>query len=94
MGLSGKSTTEINTEVYLTFHLKVRASHLNAQTHPQYQQFLYQEITDLRKKGWTMRQTAGLASPPAQRVKSNKKEEPTPEYGNTGHCGVVSSGGI
>ena len=31
-GKVGKSSTESNTEVYLTFHLKVRASHLNAQT--------------------------------------------------------------
>ncbi len=53
MGFGGKSSTESNTEVYLTFHLKIRASHLNAQTYSQYQQFLYQEITDFRKMGWT-----------------------------------------
>ena len=58
MGFGGKSSTESNTEVYLIFHLKVRASHLNAQTYSQYQQFLYQEITDLREKGWTFTKIA------------------------------------
>ena len=58
MGFGGKSSTESSTEVYLTFHLKVRASHLNAQTYSQYQQFLYQEITDHRKKGWTFTKIA------------------------------------
>ena len=53
VGFGGKSSTESNTKVYLTFHLKVRASHLNAQTYSQYQQFLYQEIIYLREKGWT-----------------------------------------
>ena len=57
-GFGGKSSRESNTEVYLTFHLKVRASHLNAQNYSQYQKFLYQEITNLRKKGWTFTKIA------------------------------------
>ena len=60
MGFGGKSPAETNTEVYLTFHLRVCVSHLNAQTYSQYQRFLYQEIIDLREKGWTFAKIANF----------------------------------
>ena len=40
------------TRPYLTFDLDVTASHLFAPTYNDYQQFLYDTITDLRQKGW------------------------------------------
>ena len=40
------------TRPYLTFDLDVTASHLFAPTYNDYQQFLYDTITDLREKGW------------------------------------------
>ena len=39
-------------EVYLTFDVDVIASHLSAPTYNDYQQFLYDTITELREKGW------------------------------------------
>ena len=60
MGFGGKSSTKSHTEISLIFHLRVRASHLNAQTYSQYQQFLYQEIIDLREKGWTFAKIANF----------------------------------
>ena len=60
VGFGGKSSTESHTEIYLIFHLRVRAAHLNAQTYSQYQQFLYQEIIDFREKGWTFAKIANF----------------------------------
>jgi len=40
------------TQPYLTFDLDVTASHLFAPTYNDYQQFLYDTVTDLREKGW------------------------------------------
>ena len=60
MGFGGKSPRETNTEVYLTFHLRVRVSRSNAQIYSQYQQFLYQEIIDLKEKGWTFAKIANF----------------------------------
>jgi len=56
--LGGKLSTKSNTEVYLTFHLTVRASHLHGSNYSEYQHFLYQKITDLRSKGWTFSKIA------------------------------------
>ena len=47
-----------NTEVFLTFVLSVRASHLWVAPYSQYQQFLYDTITDLREKGLNYQQIA------------------------------------
>ena len=41
-----------STEVYLTFDVDVIASHLFAPAYNDYQQFLYETITDFREKGW------------------------------------------
>lgn len=53
MWLGGNRNQQSDVETFLTFDLEVRASHLNAKTYSQYQHFLYQEITELREKGWT-----------------------------------------
>ena len=42
-----------NTEVFLTFRLSVRATHLWVAPYSQYQQFLYDTISDYRQKGWS-----------------------------------------
>jgi hypothetical protein len=41
-----------NTRPYPTFDLDITASLLYAQTYNDYQQCLYNTITDLREKGW------------------------------------------
>ena len=41
-----------NTLPYLTFDLDITASHLSAKPYNDYQQFLYETITDFREKGW------------------------------------------
>ena len=47
-----------NTEVFLTFVLSVRASHLWAAPYSEYQQFLFVTITGLREKGLNYQQIA------------------------------------
>ena len=54
----GKSSTKSHTEIYLIFHLRVRASHLWVAPYNEYQQFLFDTITDFRKKGWNFQQFA------------------------------------
>jgi hypothetical protein len=58
VGFGGKSSTKSNTETYLIFHLKVRASHLWVAPYNDYQQYLYETITDFREKGWNFQQIA------------------------------------
>ena len=58
MGFGGKSSTKSNTETYLIFHLKVRASHLWVAPYNEYQHFLFETITDFREKGWNFQQIA------------------------------------
>ena len=41
------------TEVYFTFDLDIIASHLHGSNYTEYQQFLYETITDLRTKHWS-----------------------------------------
>ena len=57
MGNDGKRNPQ-NTEIYPTFLLSVRASHLWVAPYSQYQQFLYDTITDLREKKWNFQQIA------------------------------------
>ena len=57
MGVDSHRNTQ-NTEIYLTFLLSVRASHLWVAQYSQYQQFLYDTITDLREKGLNHQQIA------------------------------------
>ena len=57
MGVGGNQTPQ-NTEVFLTFVLSVRATHLWVAPYSQYQQFLYDTITDLREKGLNYQQIA------------------------------------
>jgi hypothetical protein len=45
-------------DVFLIFHLELRASHLNARTYSEYQQFLYRRVIALRQKGWTFNRIA------------------------------------
>ena len=54
----GKSDADSNTDVYFMFHVSVYASHLNAKTYSQYQQFLYDKIVFLKEEGWTFLQIA------------------------------------
>ena len=58
MGFGDKSPTKSHTEIYLIFHLKVRASHLWVAPYNEYQQFLFDTITDFRSKGWNFEQIA------------------------------------
>ena len=40
-------------DVFITFKVVVRASHLwGGNNYSDYQQFLYDTVTDLREKGW------------------------------------------
>ena len=57
MGVDSHRNTQ-NTEIYLTFLLSVRASHLWIAQYSEYQQFLYLTITGLREKGLNYRQIA------------------------------------
>ena len=57
MGVGGNQTPQ-NTEVFLTFVLSVRATHLWVAPYSQYQQFLYGTISDFRQKGWNYRHIA------------------------------------
>jgi TPR repeat protein len=58
VGFGGKSSTKSLTEIYLIFHLKVRASHLWVAPYNEHQQFLFDTITDFRSKGWNFQQIA------------------------------------
>ena len=58
MGFGGNRNTLNHTETYLIFNLTVRASHLWVAPYNEYQQFLYDTITDFRNKGWTFQQIA------------------------------------
>ena len=58
MGFGGKSSTKSHTEIYLIFHLRVRASHLWVAPYNEYQQFLFDTITDFRETGWNFQQIA------------------------------------
>ena len=57
MGLGGNQTPQ-NTEVFLTFVLSLRASHLWTAPYSTYQQFLFDTITGFREKGWNYQQIA------------------------------------
>ena len=57
MGNDGKRNPQ-NTEVFLTFRLSVRASHLWTAPYSTYQQFLYDTICRFREKGWNYQQIA------------------------------------
>ena len=57
MGVDSKRNTQ-NVEIYLTFLLSVRASHLWVAQYSEYQQFLYLTITGLREKGLNYQQIA------------------------------------
>ena len=58
VGFGGKSSTKSHTEIYLIFHLKVRASHLWVAPYNEYQHFLFETITNFREKGWNFQQIA------------------------------------
>ena len=58
MGFGGKSSTKSHTEIYLTFHLTVRASHLWVHPYTEHQQYLYDTIIDFREKGWNFQEIA------------------------------------
>ena len=57
MGNDGKRNSQ-NTEVFLTFRLSVRASNLWTAPYSEYQQFLYDTISEFRQKGWNYTQIA------------------------------------
>ena len=60
MGNDGKSNNQsyTDTEVFLTFRLSVRASHLWTAPYSEYQQFLYDTISEFRQKEWNYTQIA------------------------------------
>ena len=57
MGFDSKRNTQ-NTEVFLTFRLSVRASHLWTAPYSEYQQFLYDTISEFRQIEWNYTQIA------------------------------------
>ena len=57
MGFGGRRNPP-NTEVFLTFVLSVRVSHLWTAPYSSYQQFLFDTINDFRKKGWNYQEIA------------------------------------
>ena len=57
MGVGGNQTPQ-NTDLFLTFVLSVRVSHLWVAPYTQYQQFLFDTITGFREKGWNYQQIA------------------------------------
>ena len=72
MGVDSHRNTQ-NTEIYLTFLLSVRASHLRVAPYSQYQQFLYDTITDLRENGWNYVQIADWLNQNDYRTPRGKK---------------------
>ncbi|RUM51507.1 MAG: hypothetical protein DSY87_09155 [Methylococcus sp.] len=73
MWLGGKSSTE----TYLTFQLTVRVGHLWLGAYSEYQQTLFNTISDLREKGMTYQQVSewlnenGYQTPHGKTFKSN-----------------------
>ena len=72
-GIEGKSFVD----VYLIFTLKLRATHLLRSPYSDYQQFLYNTITDFLDKGWNYKQIAdwlndnGYKTPRRKRFRNN-----------------------
>ena len=54
----GQETHQSNIDVYFTFTLSVRITNLWVAPYSQYQQFLYDTISDFRQKGWNYTQIA------------------------------------
>ncbi|RPG02161.1 MAG: hypothetical protein CBC11_002275 [Proteobacteria bacterium TMED51] len=54
----GNKSSQDNTDVYFTFVLKLRASHLWVAPYSSYQQFLYDTIVRHQKNGWNYQQIA------------------------------------
>jgi hypothetical protein len=54
----GQETDQSNIDVYFTFTLSVRITNLWVAPYSQYQQFLYDTISDFRQKGWNYTQIA------------------------------------
>ena len=75
MGNDGKSTNQSNTdtEIFLTFRLSVRAGHLWVAPYSQYQQFLYNTISDFREKGWNYKKIADWLNENNYKTPRNKK---------------------
>ena len=75
MGNDGKSIHQSNTdtEVFLTFRLSVRAGHLWMSKYSDYQQFLYNTISDFRDKGWNYKKIADWLNENNYRTPRNKK---------------------
>ena len=74
MLFGGKSST---VDTYLIFTLKLRATHLLRNPYSEYQQFLYNTITDLLDKGMNYKQIAdwlkdkGYKTPRGKNFKNN-----------------------
>ena len=75
MGNDGKSTNQSNTdtEVFLTFRLSVRASHLWVAPYSEYQQFLYNTISEFSEKGWNYVEIADWLNENDYRTPRNRK---------------------
>ena len=67
--LGGKSFVD----TYLIFHLKLRASHLLSAPYSDYQQFLYNTITDYLGKGWNYKQIADWLNDNGYKTARGKK---------------------
>jgi hypothetical protein len=67
--LGGKSFVD----TYLIFHLKLRASHLLSAPYSDYQQFLYNTITDYHDKGWNYQQIVGWLNDNGYKTLQGKK---------------------
>ena len=68
-GIEGKSFVD----VYLVFTLKLRATHLLRSPYSDYQQFLYNTITDFLDKGWNYQQIADWLNDKGYKTLRGKK---------------------
>ena len=68
-GIEGKSFVD----VYLIFTLKLRATHLLRSPYSDYQQFLYNTITDFLDKGWNYQQIADWLNDKGYKTLRGKK---------------------
>ena len=67
--LGGKSFVD----TYLIFTLKLRATHLLSSPYSDYQQFLYNTITDYLDKGWNYKQIADWLNDNGYKTTRGKK---------------------
>ena len=82
--IEGKSFVD----VYFVFTLKLRATHLLRSPYSDYQQFLYNTITDYLEKGWNYKQIADWLNDKGYKTLRGKK------FRNNHTHSIVKRGGL